>query len=121
LAAVLLAALTGCSNRAAQRNTRVAGTQEQMTQVSVSETEYAITMQPSSAPAGTVIFNVKNDGKYVHSFKIEGNGVNQTTPVLQPGKSTTLRVENLKAGTYHVYCPIDNHEARGMTGTFTVK
>lgn len=116
----LLLVLAGCAQRT-KSNQQVAGTQELATKVSVSETEYVIKMQPSSAPAGSVVFTIKNDGTFAHSFAIEGNGVNSTSSVIQPGESTTLRVDNLKAGAYHVYCPIDSHEARGMKGTFTVK
>ena len=114
--------LAGCPPRTASQNgdQRVAGSEEQATTVQVSLTEFAIGMNPASVPAGNVIFNVKNDGDVRHSFEVEGQGIEEETPVLQPGTSTTLRVNNMKPGEYEVYCPVGNHEERGMRGSFRV-
>ena len=76
--------------------------------------EYEIHM-PDTLPAGRVAFNVENGGKENHAFEIEGNGIEQKTEILSRGNTSALEVE-LKPGTYTVYCPVANHEERGMTG-----
>ena len=122
LVAIMLA---GCPPQTAQNpeDERVAGTEErreEATEVQVSLTEFAIGMNPETAPAGDVIFNVRNDGDAVHAFEVEGQGVEQETPNLQPGETATLRINNMQPGAYEVYCPVGNHEERGMRDTFTV-
>lgn len=124
LAGALVLLLTGCPPRTAQlpeeESPRVAGTQERVTQVNVGMTEYAFTLDPNQAPAGDVVFNVRNTGDVVHAFEIEGQGIEQSTPRMQPGETATLRVENMRPGTYEVYCPVGNHAERGMRTIFTV-
>lgn len=74
----------------------------------------------NSLPAGSITFNVTNNGTKEHSFEIEGNGIEEALdPTLQPGQSGTLNV-NLQPGTYEVYCPVGNHRAEGMTMQLTV-
>jgi hypothetical protein len=82
--------------------------------VTVALTEYAIDM-PMQVQAGTINFEVTNDGTEVHNFEIEGEGIEESFPTdLQPGETRTLTVE-LQPGTYHVYCPVGDHEDQGMT------
>ena len=38
----------------------------------------------------------------------------------RPGESTLLEV-NLDPGIYKLYCPVGDHEERGMVGTVTVE
>jgi uncharacterized cupredoxin-like copper-binding protein len=122
-AALLVIILAGCPPRQTAQgpeDDRMAGTEERTTEVSVSLTEFAIKMEPDSAPSEDVVFNVRNEGNAGHAFEIEGQGIEEETRVLQPGESETLRVENMRAGSYEVYCPVGNHEDRGMKTTFTV-
>ena len=87
--------------------------------VNVGLIEYQIDM-PASVPAGTVTFNITNNGTMEHSFHIEGNGIDQELePHLQPGESGTLTVD-LAPGTYTVYCPVEDHRSRGMELQLTV-
>ncbi|MHB9026065.1 MAG: cupredoxin domain-containing protein [Armatimonadota bacterium] len=123
LAGLLAVGLTGCPPRTAGRSQgdgSVGGTQERLTQVAVEMTEFAFTITPERVPAGDVIFNVRNTGNTVHVFEIEGQGIERETPRMQPGERTTLQVENMRPGTYEVYCPVGNHEERGMRTTFIV-
>ena len=71
-----------------------------------------------SRPARTA-FEVKNDGKIEHDLVIQGNGVDEKTPTIEPGKSATLKVD-LKPGTYDVYCSIPGHKQAGMDVKLTV-
>src|SRR4051794_15790635 len=69
-----------------------------------------------SAPAGKVVFNVKNGGSLSHDFRIGG----KATKLLGGGQSSTLTV-TLKKGKYPYKCTVPGHAAAGMRGTFTVK
>ena len=88
--------------------------------VDLSEVEYKITPADPSVKAGSVTFNVSNDGSTVHNLEIEGNGVEEETEDLQPGSSGQLTVD-LQPGTYEMYCSIDGHEDLGMEGEVTVQ
>jgi uncharacterized cupredoxin-like copper-binding protein len=69
---------------------------------------------PAQVQAGTVTFQVTNNGDEVHNFEIEGEGVEESFPTdLQPGETRSMTVE-LQPGTYHVYCPVGDHEEQGM-------
>jgi uncharacterized cupredoxin-like copper-binding protein len=69
--------------------------------------------------ARTYVFKAVNTGGIIHSLEIEGNGIEEETPILDPGQSANLKV-NLKAGTYEIYCPVGGHAEQGMEGTITV-
>jgi uncharacterized cupredoxin-like copper-binding protein len=88
--------------------------------VALSETEYKIDPADSTVKAGSVTFDVSNDGQTVHNLEIEGNGVEEETEDLQPGSSGELTVD-LQPGSYEIYCAIDGHEDLGMKGEVTVQ
>jgi uncharacterized cupredoxin-like copper-binding protein len=79
-------------------------------------TEFHFTLSKKSVPAGAVTFTVKNGGKLAHDFKIAG----KKSRMVQPGKSTTLKV-TLKKGKAQYLCTVPGHAAAGMRGTLTVK
>lgn len=87
--------------------------------VEVRLSEYAIEM-PHTLPAGPTTFLVRNEGKKIHSFKIEGPGIDAilSKPV-QPQAAGELQV-TLQPGEYKIYCPVGSHEAKGMTMKLTV-
>ena len=88
--------------------------------VEVRMTEYAFEM-PNTLPAGPTTFVLRNQGHKSHSFKLEGPGIADMTPVIvKAGKAGTVQV-TLQPGEYKVYCPIGSHSAKGMTMTLTVK
>jgi uncharacterized cupredoxin-like copper-binding protein len=89
------------------------------TSVPVSETEFKITLPKSTLAAGSYRFEVKNDGKIEHDLVVKGNGVDEKTPTIAPGKSATLNVD-LKPGIYDVYCSIPGHKQAGMDLKLTV-
>ncbi len=76
------------------------------------ETEFKITLS-KQPKAGPVVFDVKNVGKLPHDFVIQGGGVNEKTPTLDPGATAKLKV-TLKPGSYDVYCSIPGHKQAGM-------
>jgi uncharacterized cupredoxin-like copper-binding protein len=89
--------------------------------VMVGEQEFSIT--PSSialTKPGSYTFRITNNGKIAHALEIEGHGLEQKTGTIAPGKTGTLQVSLAKAGSYEVYCPIDDHKNKGMKATLTV-
>ena len=88
----------------------------------VSLTEFAIDPQDPTVTAGTVTFNVSNDGEAVHNLEVEGpNGEAELDADLEPGDSGTLEVDLSESGTYEWYCPVGEHRAQGMEGEITVE
>lgn len=81
--------------------------------VEVQLVDFVIDM-PTMLPSGVTTFNVVNAGQAPHNIEIEGNGIEvELENDLQAGETGTLQVE-LKPGTYKVYCPVGDHEERGM-------
>src|SRR5437764_11952104 len=62
-----------------------------------------------------VTFEVSNAGSIPHGFEVEGRGLEQRTPQIQPGSSATLKLD-LRVGSYETYCPIGkgSHKMLGM-------
>jgi plastocyanin len=88
--------------------------------VELSETEYKITPADVDAKkSGVVEFDVTNDGSVTHALEVEGGDVEEETEDIAPGESATLKVD-LAKGVYEIYCPIDDHKERGMTGELSV-
>jgi uncharacterized cupredoxin-like copper-binding protein len=108
LAAPLTALAVGTGTTAAKATT--------ITVIAGKPTEFHFTLSKKSAAKGSVTFKLANKGKLAHDFKIAG----RTTKMVQPGKSTTLRVV-LKAGKFKYLCTVPGHAAAGMRGTLTVK
>jgi uncharacterized cupredoxin-like copper-binding protein len=89
--------------------------------VRLSETEFEITpAEPSVAKPGTVSFVVSNDGQAVHALEVVGPEGEVETDEIAPGGSARLKVKLSKAGTYEMYCPVGDHQRRGMTGEVKV-
>lgn len=87
--------------------------------IAVTLGDFNISM-PSSLLAGTVAFEVTNNGDVEHNFKIEGQGLEESFETnLQPGESGMLEV-NLEPGTYQVYSPAGDDVNQGMTLEVTV-
>lgn len=120
LAIVLVAAACGGSSSAksSSSNSNSVNVSEKEWSITVAGTEMTKGQGNAKVSTGTVTFDVKNDGNVAHAFEITGNGVDQKTDTIQPGKSATLKVD-LKAGKYEVFCPISGHKQLGMDGFVT--
>jgi plastocyanin len=95
--------------------------EEPIDTIEVNETEFSV--EPANLTLdqpGTYVFRALNSGDIVHALKIEGEGIEEETADIPPGESTLLKV-NLDPGTYTLYCPVGDHEERGMRGTVTVR
>lgn len=88
--------------------------------VEIAESEYKLDPADPSTAAGSVTFNVTNDGQIAHNFEVEGNGVEEEVETIDPGASGTLTIDDLKPGSYEIYCSIEGHRDLGMEGTLTV-
>ena len=110
------------------------------TTVNVTETEFKIEADATSAPAGQVTFNIKNNGTIAHEFVvIKTDDDASALPVasgasevdeeqlevvdekedIAAGASVTLTV-NLDAGHYALICNVEGHYPAGMHLDFTV-
>jgi len=83
--------------------------------VSGTLSEWKVELSQRTIAAGTITFNVTNNGAIPHAFEVEGQGIEKATSVIQPGASAKLTL-TLKAGSYDVYCPVgnDSHKHLGM-------
>lgn len=89
--------------------------------VVVSETEFTISLSPSTFTPGTYTFAIANKGRATHALQVEGPGVKDgSSDFLSPGDATTLRV-TLRKGTYLLSCPVANHKALGMQTKISVR
>jgi uncharacterized cupredoxin-like copper-binding protein len=103
--------------------------------------DFSISVDPSSASAGKVTFEVTNDGPSVHEFVILETGLAEDAlPVeeglvpedspdltlvgeledLEPSSTTTLE-EDMSAGSFVIICNIAGHYQQGMHAAFTVE
>lgn len=108
---------SAASDTTAAESTTAAGGGET---VNISETEFKLDPADPSVKAGSVTFDVANDGQTVHNLEVEGNGVEEVTDDLEPGDTGQLTVD-LQPGTYEIYCAIDSHRDQGMEGEVTVQ
>ena len=86
------------------------------TNVTVHMGEYYFNLDKDTAPVGTVVFTVINDGDVQHDFAIAG----QTTPLVNKGETVTLTVNFTQAKDYPYLCNVGEHAIFGMQGFFHV-
>ena len=89
--------------------------------VPVTLSEFKIEMGRDTVHAGTVKFNIKNEGSTTHAFYIKGEGANKGSREVAAGESASFSLP-LKPGTYEVYCPLADlsHKKAGMSKTLVV-
>jgi uncharacterized cupredoxin-like copper-binding protein len=66
-----------------------------------------------------IAFAATNDGLVRHALAVDGPAGQVRTPALAPGERATLTVQ-LPPGTYKWYCPLGDHQRRGMVGRVRV-
>ncbi len=69
--------------------------------------------------AGVIAFEATNDGLVRHALAVDAPAGQVRTRPLRPGERATLSIR-LPPGTYKWYCPIGDHEQRGMAGRLRV-
>ena len=106
--------------------------------VSATEKDFSIDLATSSAPAGSVTFNISNEGPSAHEFVIiktddapdalpvkdntvEEDKVDVVDEAEDIAPSTTATLSgDLEAGSYVIICNIPAHYEQGMHAAFTV-
>jgi plastocyanin len=89
--------------------------------VPVAEAEFSIELEGGiGLEAGQYTFAVANDGKIEHDLEIEGEGVEEKTPLISPGDQADLQAD-LKPGQYRFYCTVPGHAESGMDVEVTVR
>jgi uncharacterized cupredoxin-like copper-binding protein len=90
------------------------------TNVTVDIFDYGFTLTPSSAPCGTVVFAMANNGTVEHDFNILRYGTLRAVgEFVQPGYTATLTTV-LNPGSHPYICDVFGHVMLGMSGTFRV-
>jgi uncharacterized cupredoxin-like copper-binding protein len=87
--------------------------------VAVSLTDYRLPRNVRVPRSGLVAFEATNDGQVAHALAVVGPAGQARTQTLKPGERTTVEVR-LPPGTYKWYCPVGDHERRGMVGRVRV-
>jgi hypothetical protein len=89
--------------------------------VSARLSEWKIELSATSVASGPTTFAVSNTGSIPHALEVEGEGLEQSTGLIQPGESATLKL-TLRSGSYEVYCPVgnDSHKKLGMKTQLSV-
>lgn len=86
----------------------------------VSLTEFKVTPSKSSFPKeGVYTLNVTNDGTITHALEAEGPNGETETEDLEPGDTAELKAYFVN-GSYELYCPVGDHEDRGMKTDVTI-
>jgi uncharacterized cupredoxin-like copper-binding protein len=86
----------------------------------VSLVDYALDVpEPRVPEAGAVAFVATNDGMVRHALAVDGPAGPARTPTLALGERAVLTVR-LPPGIYKWYCPVADHERRGMVGRVRV-
>jgi plastocyanin len=120
LAAAAALALAACGDDEEEATSPSDSGEEPAATVDVSEVDFAI--EPENATvdeSGLIEFAVTNDGETAHALEIESEPEEAVSDTIESGDSTTFTAE-LDPGEYKWYCPIGDHEQRGMVGTLTV-
>jgi uncharacterized cupredoxin-like copper-binding protein len=88
--------------------------------VNVSLAEYRLDpANPRVARRGVIAFVATNDGQTTHALAVDGPAGEVSSKTLAPGERRTIQVR-LPPGTYKWFCPLADHERRGMVGRVKV-
>jgi plastocyanin len=124
---LLVAVLAGCGNDddkdvAPRATVERTGTQAHVRNVTIHQSDFRI--EPASVDAGSeglVRIRIVNDGDVPHALAVQGpNGEVDFDGQIDPGHRGTMEVDLDRAGTYTMWCPLDDHRAKGMEATISV-
>ena len=86
----------------------------------VSLVDYALDpAEPRIGRTGRIGFVATNDGTVRHALAVDAPAGRVSTDALRPGERATFSLR-LPPGTYKWYCPLADHEERGMVGRLRV-
>ena len=134
VAAMALAGGVGCSSSSSSSSSAGGSDGD----ISATEKDFSIDLGASSAPAGSVTFNISNEGPSTHEFviiktddapdtlpvkdnEVQEDGLNVVDEQEDIAPSTTGVLQtNLGAGSYVIICNLPAHYESGMHTAFTV-
>jgi plastocyanin len=94
----------------------------QVSHLGVKAVEYSYTLSRPEVSAGETIVELNNQGEDPHDLKLQLEGSEE--PPLEVPKAASLEQTSahftLAAGTYHLYCSLYKHDAKGMSATLVV-
>jgi plastocyanin len=88
----------------------------------VKAVEWAYTLSRPEVPAGEVVVELNNMGEDPHNLHVQledGSGPEGSIATIGPSSQGTAKF-SLPAGTYRLWCDLDEHEERGMAATLIV-
>jgi LPXTG-motif cell wall-anchored protein len=93
--------------------------------VTIREVDFRLEPNSVTATVGEVVhFTVTNAGTHPHNLELELESANIEKILfannLQPGETRSADFTFTQAGTWEMYCPVDDHKGMGMTGDITV-
>jgi uncharacterized cupredoxin-like copper-binding protein len=100
-----------------------AGTKPADREVELTAVDYSFDLADPKIKAGeTIRFEMKNEGDEDHEFEVfdPDNKVIGEVAQTKPGADGKATLTFDKPGTYRYVCDVDDHQSRGMKGTFTV-
>jgi plastocyanin len=92
--------------------------------VTLTATDYTFAPAEIHAVAGRPLrITVTNNGMHTHGLRLALSYGEVPLPMNIPaGRTVTAVVDNLgEPGSYKFYCPVDDHQHRGMVGTIVVE
>ena len=89
--------------------------------LSVKAAEWSYTLSRPEVAAGEVLVELNNAGEDPHNLHVEADGgaAGGSVPTVGPGQQGRVRLA-LPAGTYRLWCDLDQHAERGMEATLQV-
>jgi uncharacterized cupredoxin-like copper-binding protein len=91
--------------------------------IGVKAKEWSYTLSRPEVTAGEVEIELQNQGEDPHDLNLEPDGAASgeplQIPITGPSEHKSARF-TLPAGTYRLWCDLDEHDERGMHATLTV-
>ncbi len=90
--------------------------------LSVKAVEWSYTLSRPEIPAGEVLVELNNMGEDPHNLNLQladASGPEGQISTIGPSQQGKAKF-NLPAGTYRLWCDLDEHEERGMKATLIV-
>lgn len=113
-------AVAGLAVGASSARTRSDAAPQKVTLVA---TDYRFSPSTVHAVAGQSLeITIVNHGTHTHGLRLAlSYGEVPFSKNVPPGRTISEVFNNLgEPGTYRFYCPVEDHQQRGMTGTITV-
>jgi hypothetical protein len=89
---------------------------DRTTDVKVYVYDSGLDLSDKTIPAGTINFNIQNDGRFTHDFNVSGFG---NLGKIMPSETKTFTLK-LNAGTYEAFSERRLDYERGVREDFTV-